>query len=57
MCLWAEVEAEAPKESRVFYLFGTGQPICEDRAPRAYVGTVHLDRLGLVFHVFERAAS
>lgn len=57
VCLWAEVEAEAPKEPRVFRVFGTGQPLCSDDRSRTYVGTAQLLRLGLVFHVYEQTTS
>jgi hypothetical protein len=57
VCLWAEVDAEAPKESRIFCVFGTGQLIRTDHSPRTYVGTAQLVRLGLVFHIFECKSS
>lgn len=52
-CLWAEVESNAPKEARIFWVFGTGHVIPEEFSPREHVGTFQLRELRLVFHVYE----
>lgn len=51
-CLWALVNPNAEKESRIFETFGTGQPICcATDMQRNYIGTYQ--KHGLVLHVFE----
>ncbi len=52
VCVWADVETTNPSADRFFEVFGTGWPMPD--AERRYVGTAHLDRGRLVFHVFER---
>ena len=49
LCLWAEVDTEAPQEEETFYVRGTGQPIPDDDA--YYVGSA----VGsvLVWHVYQ----
>jgi hypothetical protein len=49
-CLWAEVDPEAPKLPRKFFVAGTGHDLPDVRY--AYVGTFQ-PMGGLVFHVFE----
>lgn len=52
-CLWALVNPEAEKEVRNFEMFGTGHNIACN-IERKFIGTFQIDRLGLVFHLFER---
>lgn len=52
LCVWAEVDPEAPAEARRFRLCGTGHPIPADE-PRQFVGTVMTHSGALVFHLFE----
>ena len=54
VCVWAEVDTTAPKEIRVFEVFGTGQAIPQGMGMEwRYVGTAHLEGGALVFHVYE----
>lgn len=48
--LWARVDSEAPKEARIFKLFGTGHSINE-LAKYVYVGTFYDGPF--VWHLFE----
>lgn len=50
-CLWAIVDAEAPKVERWFRIYGTGHPMNKDSHAGNYVGTFQYGPL--VFHVFE----
>ena len=52
ICLWAQVETEAPTVTRRFRIAGTGHPLGNDAAGN-YCGTAHLANGALVFHVFE----
>jgi hypothetical protein len=56
LCLWCEVDPDAPAEWRTFAVRGTGHPF-DVRPGDAYLGTVHLDSGRLVFHVYECVAS
>lgn len=49
--LWAEVESNATKYTRIIGIFGTGNPIPSN--PKAYIGTIQIPLHGLVFHVYE----
>lgn len=52
MCLWAEVNTEAPEEKRYFAIFGTGNPMPREMGySDAYVGTVQIGRF--VWHLYE----
>ena len=52
--IWALVDPSRPTETRRFRLVGTGDEIsCGSRLRPSYVGTVHVDRPVLVFHLFE----
>ena len=52
LCLWALVNPDAPLETRIIRVYGTGHPVKADIVQR-YIGTVQ-DRAGyLVWHVFE----
>lgn len=50
-CIWAIVDTDKEKESRVFHTYGTGQKFYPKGAQ--FVGTylIHQDRL--VYHVFD----
>ena len=54
LCLWALVDPSpyAPKETRRFYLRGTGHPM-DDAVDAAFIGTVMMHGGTLVFHVFD----
>lgn len=47
--IWAEVDPEAPDETREFVIVGTGRPLPKDRG--AHIGTVQTQE-GLVWHVW-----
>lgn len=62
-CLWAEVIVNEMHtlEPRYFATVGTGHPITfgqdkYDTYIPQYIGTYQLERLGLVFHVYEISA-
>jgi len=50
LCLWALVDPDAPKETRVIAICGTGHPAPDDGR---HIGSVMLHGSALVFHVFE----
>lgn len=53
ICIWAEVDSGAEKETRHFEVYGTGHEMKQDMGiDRRYVGTAFLGPL--VFHVYER---
>lgn len=49
--LWAEVDPQAEKVTRRFVIVGTG--VGHTPEPGAYLGTVQLEELYLVLHVYE----
>lgn len=49
--MWVWLDPEAPTETRHFGVFGTGHPI--PAVPLKHLGTAHLFKGQLVFHVFE----
>lgn len=52
LCLWAEVDPEAPLSPRTFRIHGTGHPILTtDDEILFYVGSVMMDPF--VWHVYE----
>lgn len=57
-CIWAEVDTDAPKESRIIEVFGTGHDIPMSMGvSRRYIGTFQVSEtiMGtLVFHAYER---
>jgi len=54
ICVWVEVDPDAPKEQRHFKVYGTGHLIPDhDIVNRRYLGSVKLMKGALVFHVFE----
>lgn len=52
-CIWALVEPTNSLTPYRFYIYGTGQPIKDERSYDAYIGTFQLDNGALVFHVFK----
>ena len=52
IALWAMVESEAEKETRTFFIAGTGHPLPAGLDLDRHVGTVR-DRDALVWHVFD----
>ena len=55
VCLWAEVDAEQPKESVTIFTYGTGHQMRDVK--QRYIGTYQLNGgglvgNGLVFHVY-----
>ncbi len=48
--LWAEVDPDAPLETRRFFVVGTGNPL--PWIARRYIGTVPAEP-GLIWHVYE----
>jgi len=53
ICVWIEVDPEAPKEQRHFEVYGTGHPIMGDPKDRKYLGSVKLSGGALIFHLYE----
>lgn len=51
--LWAKVETENEKETRLFWVFGTGHMI-SNNLELEYISTFQLEGGALVFHVFEQ---
>lgn len=52
LCLWAEVDHKACKETRIISIFGTGHPILEGSFE--YITTVQEAKGDLVWHIYER---
>ena len=52
VCVWYRCDPDQQLEKRVLMLCGTGHDCPTDFESR-YLGTTHLTKLGLVFHVFE----
>lgn len=50
--VWAEVDTDAPQETRRFYVYGTGHDMPDD--PVTYIGTAMLSGGRLVFHIYEQ---
>lgn len=53
-CIWALVNADAPRETRSFRIVGTGHPI-PDIADLRHVATFQMADGQLVWHLFEPA--
>ena len=54
ICVWAEVDTDAPSERVPFDVFGTGRIIPEGMGiDREYVGTAQIHDGDLVFHVYK----
>jgi hypothetical protein len=51
ICLWAEVDVDAPFEDRQFSIYATGEGLPEK--PGQFVDTVLLSNGSLVFHIYE----
>lgn len=56
ICLWVQVDTDAPKSMRYFSVFGTGHDLKFDGLAlnQRYIGTVMFHEGDLVFHVYER---
>jgi hypothetical protein len=52
VCLWALVDTEMGKGTRIFEIYGTGHPVSTYQ--KRYIGTFQMEGGTLVFHVFER---
>lgn len=50
-CFWAEVDVNAPTETRFFRIYGTGHRIPDDTG--RYLGTFMMHGGDLVFHAYE----
>ena len=53
--IWALVDAEAPKETRLFRTIATGEAFTPDGL--TYIGTFHDVESWMVFHLFEEGAK
>lgn len=53
LCLWAEVNTEGADYPLHICIRGTGHPMKGNEGD--FIGTVQMDSLGLVFHIFEAA--
>lgn len=51
VCLWAEVDPDAPVRPRSVRIFGTGHLMPDE--PGSYIGTFMLDGGALVFHAYD----
>lgn len=51
LCLWAEVDPDAPKVARTIVIIGTGHPFRD--APRRYIGTIQTGGGTFIWHVYE----
>lgn len=54
-CIWAKVNLNAPAETRLIEIFGTGHPMSETE--RRYIGSYQSRGGALVFHVFEEVGE
>lgn len=53
IAIWALVDTDRPLRDRKFRVIGTGNPIPELLNQLRFIDTVQLEKLGLVFHIFE----
>lgn len=57
ICLWAQVDTDAPAEKRHFRVVATGEPLGEAFRASKFIGTVQMNMAysgsNLVMHVFE----
>ena len=51
IALWAIIDTTVTHEPVRFHVYGTGHPMADTVGP--YVGTVHDEQLGLVWHIFK----
>lgn len=51
--IWAKVETYSERETRFFWIFGTGHTI-PSKLELKYISTFQLEDGALVFHVFEQ---
>jgi len=49
--LWAMVNTDWAKETRKFYVAGTGNPLTELWLFKSHISTIHIN--GFVWHIFE----
>lgn len=52
--IWAEVDTDAPKETRTFFSFGTGWLLPSDKPLGRYVGSFIVDNGAIVQHCYEQ---
>ncbi len=52
ICMWAEIDDEAPLVPRRIRIFGTGNPMKYEHEIK-YIGTVQMSNHALVWHVYE----
>ncbi len=52
-CLWAMVNPQNEKENRIIIIRGTGHMFEKDPLKK-YIGTFHISKGALVWHVFEK---
>lgn len=52
LCIWAEVNPDAPNERRFFHVYGTGH-VMHEECEETYLGTAQFQRGELVFHLYE----
>jgi hypothetical protein len=52
--IWAEIDTEAPKETRTFFSFGTGWELPIDKPLGRYVGSFIVDNGAIVQHCYEQ---
>lgn len=53
VCIWGEVDKDAPTEKVVFEIYGAGHDIPD--SGRKYIGTAQVHEGALVWHVYQRA--
>lgn len=54
ICIWAIIDTEETRmEPRIIEVYGTGQVISSELGHIQHLGTVIMQRLGLIWHVFE----
>lgn len=49
--LWAQVDTNEPHRERYIHIYGTGHDMKDEDL--LYINTVHLQDIGMVYHVFE----
>lgn len=55
VCIWALVDPRAPKQVRIFHIFGTGSGVPDEDL--VYIGTCQTHEGKFVWHVFEEYRS
>ena len=51
VCVWVDIDPEAPIQKRVFHLVTTGEEITAHHG--AFINTVIMDDIGVIVHVFD----